>query len=68
MSRNTRPDRYYHDTIVTSREGRVSRNLELLRVWAMFMVTSREGRVSRNAGYPSVIKLDTSHVPREACE
>ena len=33
---------------VTSREGRVSRNVETLRPVGHAVVTSREGRVSRN--------------------
>ena len=49
MSRNPRMTiSGYKDHTVTSREGRVSRNLEKMRLRQWMSVTSREGRVSRN--------------------
>ena len=54
--------------IVTSREGRVSRNqLPLLEVQQV-LVTSREGRVSRNMAYVMNQFGQMGHVPRGACE
>ena len=41
--------------LVTSREGRVSRNYKFAQIFFLIRVTSREGRVSRNGG---VVKND----------
>ena len=46
--------------MVTSREGRVSRNVDDLVVVAKSKVTSREGRVSRNTDNvftPEIVKV-----------
>ena len=48
MSRNARHDAEQPKAEVTSREGRVSRNISLFGMSCFYNVTSREGRVSRN--------------------
>ena len=54
--------------LVTSREGRVSRNDIPSGVSAKVYVTSREGRVSRNANYDGYFSDYDCHVPRGTCE
>ena len=53
---------------VTSREGRVSRNLPLPELALSVLVTSREGRVSRNIAESAGGRNALRHVPRGACE
>ncbi len=43
--------------LVTSREGRVSRNPEAGEAYRRLKVTSREGRVSRNSGAAVIFPL-----------
>ena len=52
MSRNGKVWHGRVITIVTSREGRVSRNLIAIMLYLLYVVTSREGRVSRNGLKP----------------
>ena len=54
--------------VVTSREGRVSRNYDWGEQVNESLVTSREGRVSRNPLVCSLSYTITCHVPRGACE
>ena len=52
MSRNVVISQTVHGHLVTSREGRVSRNRDdYFLCCDFFLVTSREGRVSRNTKY-----------------
>ena len=48
MSRNETGNMAYIESVVTSREGRVSRNATVCILDLGPVVTSREGRVSRN--------------------
>ena len=48
MSRNVVISQTVHGHLVTSREGRVSRNDRIPVISKCHLVTSREGRVSRN--------------------
>ena len=48
MSRNGSDLAEVQNVVVTSREGRVSRNRYQIRKKLAALVTSREGRVSRN--------------------
>ena len=68
MSRNLVFGLFTPLELVTSREGRVSRNGEPLPWLPPKEVTSREGRVSRNSENVDRIKAWLSHVPRGACE
>ena len=54
--------------IVTSREGRVSRNVCRLLQVGHIRVTSREGRVSRNKLPEAGEEAKRGHVPRGTCE
>ena len=54
--------------MVTSREGRVSRNADQCYRMALNFVTSREGRVSRNKIPVCMMAGIGSHVPRGTCE
>ena len=58
---------FSHFPIVTSREGRVSRNPELIHVHSESVpVTSREGRVSRNPlGLHETAEEDKSRPARD---
>ena len=49
--------------LVTSREGRVSRNDEIYRRLKRFFVTSREGRVSRNDARETAFTAATTSRP-----
>ena len=55
-------------TVVTSREGRVSRNIVETVKNLRQIVTSREGRVSRNLTGVENAEEGSGHVPRGACE
>ena len=55
-------------TSVTSRKGRVSRNIEELSELIQAVVTSRKGRVSRNKRIERINIGAASHVPQGACE
>ena len=58
-----------HLKIVTSREGRVSRNWQRDASSKMrHLVTSREGRVSRNIVEWLGERFPNGHVPRRTCE
>ena len=54
--------------LVTSREGRVSRNPSRPVIQNRIFVTSREGRVSRNIGDEPWFVGKDGHVPRGTCE
>ena len=54
--------------LVTSREGRVSRNRIIDPHLRIVGVTSREGRLSTNQRYHTRDRIGNSHVPRGACE
>ena len=56
------------DIAVTSRKGRVSRNVQNAPNSSADRVTSRKGRVSRNDRIQAVNNCMTGHVPQGACE
>ena len=68
MSRNTFLLLSSFRLIVTSREGRVSRNITARAIASAIDVTSREGRVSRNIRFNQPSEINISHVLRGACE
>ena len=68
MSRNYAVPGHLGPVDVTSREGRVSRNVNGSAVPRRAHVTSREGRVSRNTVSGRKPIPAQSHVPRGACE
>ena len=61
-------EQYGYADAVTSREGRVSRNSNMLDYLDISDVTSREGRVSRNTIPRGNTGAQGGHVPRGACE
>ena len=69
MSRNHKQIEGLKEALpVTSREGRVSRNICVNPYTTPFLVTSREGRVSRNDVEKEIKKIMRRHVPRGTCE
>ena len=68
MSRNRHIFQPWDVELVTSREGRVSRNAIGQIGLAETLVTSREGRVSRNGFIIPAGAKSPRHVPRGACE
>ena len=68
MSRNICKQFIRYINIVTSREGRVSRNIQKVVTGRSSEVTSREGRVSRNDNKEWIIGNLIGHVPRGTCE
>ena len=58
----------YQLALVTSREGRVSRNYPKQIYVLITFVTSREGRVSRNIVAFPITAEKYRHVPRGTCE
>ncbi len=60
---------YLNLMMVTSRKGRVSRNVVLIETFYSNLVTSRKGRVSRNETLVLAKEYtDERHVPQGACE
>ena len=68
MSRNRKNGDECEFYTVTSREGRVSRNLNAQLQIKRDLVTSREGRVSRNIRASERNMFVFRHVPRGTCE
>ena len=68
MSRNATIIGKFHFPLVTSREGRVSRNNIYFLYISRILVTSREGRVSRNFLLLLLPTVLLRHVPRGTCE
>ena len=68
MSRNDVNSVAGSEAGVTSRKGRVSRNISKRSMAKTNMVTSRKGRVSRNVSSGDWHIRRSGHVPQGTCE